>query len=276
MSLYQFFSILFAAIFLIGLTQLFFMKKSLRRILLNLWRIMTIIGISGLFFLICIKDIPLAFSLIGVLIALVLPVFIERISRPSLQIVKIISEPANWFSNNTLVETYWSIKVEVIHPKLPEGIYRLWADKWLERRVASRCRGTIQFIAENKSNDFPPMDVRWADSPQPTSPQAYISIGGQKGYITQFVKEVDIAPGDSNKIDIVVQFEGDPHCYGWNNESYAYIPENKAPRNPKWKLPPGQYRVELQIFYSDKVLYKMYRLLNSGTKDDLRMEPTSD
>lgn len=96
-------------------------------------------------------------------------------------------------------------------------------------------------------------------------------IGSQSGTIHQFVDEVDIAPGDENAVDVVVQFDDDGECYGWNNEIYTLA----SPRDSTWKIPTGKYLLDVEISFSDRILRESFILTNTGSPNDLSIVRTS-
>ena len=66
------------------------------------------------------------------------------------------------------------------------------------------------------------MRARWARTAEPVLPMMQ---SGQVVYILDPHKviadlRIDIYPGESETLDVVVRFDGDPECYGWNNETY--------------------------------------------------------
>lgn len=120
-----------------------------------------------------------------------------------------------------------------------------------------------------RSRELETMPARWAGSLQPSQPDAIIQFGNQSGTMHRFIEVVDIAPGDKNALDIVIQYDNDGICYGWNNETYTL----SNPRMTKWKLESGQYIVELVIMYGDRSITEYFLLKNA--KNTLEFKPTN-
>lgn len=59
-------------------------------------------------------------------------------------------------------------------------------------------------------------------------------------------QKVDIPVGESRTMNVVAQFDSDPECYGWSNESYL---SNPRWRNPNRRLQQGSYRIEVTILH---------------------------
>lgn len=243
----------------------------------------------------------LALSLLGIAIALGFPVFIEMIQRPSLEIEPLPKEDTVWRVSG---ERFYALRLNAKHRPLPTGWKRLYADRWLERRPAIGCHGSIEFLdvdghslhsEVNEGQMMPPMQIRWADSPQPTEPQAFIRLPQMQirwadsskptepqtfrveppmGHLLRIESAVDIAPGQNNRLDLVMRHKDDPCCYGWNNENY-FLPDisSSAPRNEKWKLPTGKYKVVVNIIFSDRSIKKHFYLHNTEELDGVKLEP---
>ena len=81
---------------------------------------------------------------------------------------------------------------------------------------------------------------------------------------------VDIAPGESADLDVVVRYDDDTDCFGWNLESYHSTPPW---RNPRWRLPAGRYLLKAEIFSGDQGCSAVYRLINDVPSDAFRLEP---
>ena len=107
------------------------------------------------------------------------------------------------------------------------------------------------------------MPVRWSSQPQPV----LTSADGQNLRLVPdtsqvaVTPQVDILPGASEPLDVVVRYDGEDECYGWNNESYFV-----SIRNPKWRLPKGRYAVEVRICSASEVCEKEFRLTNEGAQ----------
>ncbi len=69
---------------------------------------------------------------------------------------------------------------------------------------------------------------------------------------------VDISPDSSERLDLVCRFEGEPFCYGWNNESYDYADL----KNDIWKLDKVRYYIYVKIKTGGNIFDTAYELIN--------------
>jgi len=81
------------------------------------------------------------------------------------------------------------------------------------------------------------MPARWAGGPQPNA-IPIIDIATKKVEHLMLDDQrlvggtvMDIHPGESEVLDVMVRFTTDQDCYGWNNESYFLQP----PAQPRTK-----------------------------------------
>jgi hypothetical protein len=150
--------------------------------------------------------------------------------------------------------------------------------RWMQRAAATQCRGAITFHHLNDGQDVfgRAMAVRWVRSPEPIANQI-ISVDGQvQFYIRDFARaatesRIDVYPGEEELLDVVVRFDGEAECYGWNNDSYFY-----NWRNPNWKLSRERYLVKVVITSSGRKCLGVFRLVNDvDSRTDFRLIPAS-
>jgi len=144
----------------------------------------------------------------------------------------------------------------VLHNKsLPE---------FLQRSAALQCRGEITFHNLDGQVFFKKaMPIRWVSSPEPLANQIVDWQGNVQFHIRDFTRaaaesRIDVYPGENELLDVAVRFDGEPDCYGWNNDSYLY-----NWRNPSWKLPPGRYILKVVITSSGRKCVGKFRLINN-------------
>jgi|SRR5208337_665005 len=139
--------------------------------------------------------------------------------------------------------------------------------RWMQRSAALQCRGTITFHNKDGQDVFgKAMAVRWASSPEA------INLGGQIVdlqqpaqlvyrivNVTGMESRIDVYPGEEETLDVAVRFNGEPECYGWNNESYF-----NNWRTPDWKLDRGTYLVRVVIASSGNKFVGRFRLMNEA------------
>jgi hypothetical protein len=136
--------------------------------------------------------------------------------------------------------------------------------RWMQRAAAIQCRGEITFHHLNDGQDIfgRAMAVRWVNSPEPIAPRIIDVNGTVQFHILDFARAVtesriDVYPGEEEKLDVAVRFDGEPDCYGWNNESYSY-----NWRTPRWRLPQGRHLAKVTITSSGRKCHGVFRVVN--------------
>jgi|GEM_PF-6080972 len=231
----------------------------------TIWIISIAVGVFVLISLMYLLNIALsnAITTFSIILAILFPVYIERIQRPSLRIYAATLEKTLYG-----FESFWAIKVLVDHPVLGSNWKSLFARSWLEKRTAVNCRAHIKiFSNEQKPALIPDLPARWSGAIQPSQADAVIVFGNAQGTIHRFIDTIDLTPGDNNGIDIVIQYEGDRLCYSWNNETYI-LP---SPRMARLRLEPQTYIIEVSILYGDRTLSEHFMLINSGDARELKL-----
>ena len=74
-------------------------------------------------------------------------------------------------------------------------------------------------------------------------------------------------------LDVVVRFENEPDCYGWNNDSYLF-----NWRNPNWKLAGKRYLIKVVVTSSGRKCKGVFRLINDveNLNDFRLLDPSAD
>ena len=198
--------------------------------------------------------------------------FVEYLRRPRLELSKEDPPLDNKYDppGSRPATEMRALRVRLFNKTLP------WWAKWMVRAPALQCRAAITFHHLDDEQDIfgRAMEGRWASSPEPVpivlppaAPQAQqlvlIPAGG---------RGVDVYPGESELLDIAVRVDNDAECYGWNNEAYFSLPPW---RNPNWKLDRGRYLVRVGISSSGQKCVGWFRLENSTSRTDFRLEPYS-
>ncbi|MCX5855711.1 MAG: hypothetical protein NTZ24_14255 [Deltaproteobacteria bacterium] len=117
------------------------------------------------------------------------------------------------------------------------------------RQTAVSCHGNIVFLDENKKPISKPMQIRWADSPEPIKQL----IDNQNNIITlpeynlvRLSKYIDIPPDESVLCDLAIRFVNEADAYGWCTDSYF-----KNYRHLDYKLDQGSYFAKITIITGD-------------------------
>lgn len=142
--------------------------------------------------------------------------------------------------------------------------------KFLQRSAALQCRGVITFhnLVDGQLYIQKAMPVRWVHSPEPILNQIVDANGNVQFFIRDFTRgvtesRIDVYPGEQELLDIAVRFDGEPDCYGWNNDSYLF-----NWRNPNWRLPSGRYLIKVVITSSGQKCVRKFRLINNVSNLD--------
>jgi len=200
--------------------------------------------------------------LIGSLIAVCLVLFVEYQRKPSLKIE--IPSPINF-------KEFRSLRLRVRNLSLP----RIF--KWIYRQPALQCHGNITFhYINNGQNIFGrEMQIRWVNNPEPI-PLEIIFNDGKKAKMYDPIRftqlqRMNIYPGEYEDLDIVIRFNREKQCFGFNDESYRL-----SFKNPKWQLGNDQYLIKLTLRSSGETVSKKFRLINPNLIDDYRIEDSKE
>jgi len=185
----------------------------------------------------------------GGLISIAITIVVESIRRPKLRLS--IHDPLDF-------DLLRSLRLTVTNEDLNP------CARWMMRAPASQCHGKITFHHRDTGHDVfgRQMQSRWASQPEPT-PLILVAPDGSQQRIWDFARlsfgvHADIAPGESEVLDIAVRFNNEDDCYGWNNEAYS----SANSRNPNWKLNRGQYLVRVTMVSAGLIFSEVFRLVN--------------
>ncbi len=106
------------------------------------------------------------------------------------------------------------------------------------------------------------MKARWANTPEPTDIFRLMTPDGQQAFSVDPTSYIDIYPGESEPLDVVIRYDEDAECYVWNNETYAYHDR----RTQHWKIIKGEYLIRVAVTCSGGVQKGSFRLMNDGTR----------
>jgi hypothetical protein len=208
-------------------------------------------------------------SLFGVLLGALIVIQVERLRRPKLNLRLVATQDGKYPAGRP-ARTSRFIHLHVVNEPLPR-----WAT-WMSRNAAIQCRGSISFHRMDGQDIFGrSMPIKWVRTPE-ALPMAILSSDGRTtGFLVDPLRILaepreDIAPGEAAALDVVVRYDDEPECYGWNMESYQSDPPW---RNPKWKLPAGLYLLRVEISSGDQSCIGVFRLINDVPGDAFRLEP---
>ena len=149
-----------------------------------------------------------------------------------------------------------------------------WAN-WIVRSAAQQCRAEIVFLRTDGTALFDkPMTGKWTDTPEPR-----VVLSDINGQVVPYIinpqelrPAVDVYPGASEVLDVVVRVDGEDACYGWNNETYFY----QDWRNPDRKLDNRIYLVEVTVTSSGRKRKDYFRLTNDGPFAAFRLDAPTE
>lgn len=204
---------------------------------------------------------------LGAILAILFAIFVERIRKPRLTMSVGHTDIVRPTGPNFNIGDGKSLRVRVFAEPLR------WGTRWMMRSHAVQCRDDVSFHHLDGQYLYNrEMRARWAGTPEPLQ---VIGIDANQQPITILdpykivaPSEVDIAPSESETLDIVVRFDNDVECFGWSNESYQY-----AWRNLVWRIPFGRYLVRVTIRSGGQSWSEVFRLINDVPRDDFRLEP---
>lgn len=184
--------------------------------------------------------INFSISLIASLVAVLIALWVERIRLPKL----IITASGNANDINLYPPGHqhpgrWKfIRLQVTNKKM-RGIF-----SWIPRYTAINCRAALVFYNANNNVLFS-MKGRWASTPE----LAFMSP--QDKYVKLIVPDTVSLTQSSNPetLDVIAQHAPDNIAYGWNNEVYL----GPTWKNPRCRLPEGQYKLEVTIIAENGV-----------------------
>jgi hypothetical protein len=214
---------------------------------------------------------------LGAVISILVTIWVENLRRPRLRIS--IAPPVDT-TLTSLTGAYQPMPFRSLRVRVSNGALS-WLAGWLERAPALQCRGTITFHRYVDGQDVfgAVMAGRWAGGPQPSPIPIINATNNQIEHwlydderLGSAGADMDIYPGNSEDLDVVVRFNTDQDCYGWNNETYFLRPPAQPGRNPKWTLGHSRFLVKVVIRSSGHTRTDVFELINDVPVTSFRLE----
>jgi hypothetical protein len=216
-------------------------------------------------------------AVIGILLALGVPLFVEWSRRPKLMVER--GDDANQRD----VDPPWRI----VHVKIANLPLRGLLGRWLLRNPATACRVAITFKSTSDGSEVQ-MAGRWSGSPEPLSlvplpprvPIAYAKVHPQAGIpdiqwyfdhtkLPETLRTDLSADFDGEVVAVAIKRKGDNSSFGFTSESYAF-PDFCS---PELELPDEEYLVTVEAFAGGIRKASQFRLRNTGSAETgLRLE----
>jgi hypothetical protein len=209
-------------------------------------------------------------TIFGGLVSIGAVIVVESLRRPSLQLSKEDPPlPDQTYSPEAPATVARFLRVTLSNRTPP------WFARWVTRLPALQCRAAITFHHSNDEGDIfgRAMEGRWSNTPEPLIqilpvPAMPGTPAGQIAVIPQLRNWVDVYPGESETLDIVIRAGDDAECYGWNNEAYP------SWRNQRWKLAPapGRYLARVVVTSMGLTRVRWFQIENSAGRESFRLE----
>lgn len=169
-----------------------------------------------------LEEIGIVLGILGVLLAIFIPVIFEQWKKPNLDIIAIDERGSG-------TAPYKFAHVKVVNK--PHKIIR-----FIQRNYVNDATAKIIFIDKHTGQELFTMPCKWTGKPEPLEP-VYDPQKRIFGYVFDTTKipdaqSINIAPGEEGEaLDVAIKRNGEKECYGFNALSYA-------PRyQPGWKDP---------------------------------------
>lgn len=197
--------------------------------------------------------IAVLLGLLGVGVAIYIPVSIEKKKRPALRI-----ERADDLNARDREPPWRIVHIKVVNEPLGGRLAR-----WLLTNVATSCKVSVTFTSRSDGKDTT-IPGRWSATPQPL----ILLTGG--GYLGKFFDDAkvpetlrfDLSPDPEGEVlGIAVKIEGDPAAYAFTSESYA---ANDKLRLPRLALPDEEYDVTVTARAGGIEESEQFTLFNRG------------
>jgi hypothetical protein len=173
-------------------------------------------------------DLGIWLAVLAILIALSLPVLIDRVKRPRLAII-----PTSWSPS---FPTAWSFATFAVYNR-PRRLARLFSTD-----TAAGCRAFAD-VRKPNTQDFVLRGIQlgWSHKPQPlnTNPDGTTRFAPER---TPERIWADLPAGDTGFEVAAAILHDDGTAYAFGVDSYAF-----DHRNPDWKLDRGSYDVDVRI-----------------------------
>jgi hypothetical protein len=142
------------------------------------------------------------------------------------------------------------------------------------RAAALQCKAEITFYELDGRDRFgKSMIGRWSSSPQPLPIKGRILPEGKEFLIEDpsrltLESRTDIFPGERKELDLVLRFQGEENCYGWNNDQFFKL-DNK--NNLDWPLEHHRYLVQVRIFTFGQSFTGIFEIVNNVPYSSFRL-----
>jgi hypothetical protein len=189
--------------------------------------------------------ISLAISFLAVLVAIIVPLAIERTKWPELRLDK--ADDANARHLNPVAR--------FVHVRVTNLPLDGWRGRWLQRNTANGCKVEITFRSKSDGKATP-MPGRWSATPQP------LTLGVFDNEKVPQSLRFDLPPDEQGEVvAVAIKRDGSASAFGFTSYSYA----DPAMCLPVLALPDEEYVVEVRAHAGPIEAHRSFVLTNSGT-----------
>lgn len=194
----------------------------------------------------------LAISFLAVVVAIGLPLLIERAKWPELRLDKADDSNAR----------HLSPVARFVHVRVTNQPLGGWRGRLLQRNTANGCKVEITFRSESDGK-VTPMPGRWSGTPQP------LTLGVFDNEKVPQSLRFDLPPDEQGEVvAIAIKRDGDTNAYGFTSYSYA----DPTMCLPSLALPDEEYDVDVRAHAGPVEARKSFALKNTGaTHRDLHL-----
>lgn len=189
--------------------------------------------------------VGLMISFLAVLVAIVVPLVIERAKWPELRLGK--ADDAN--------ARHLSPVARFVHIRVTNLPIEGWLGRWLQRNTANGCK--VEITLRSKSDGkVTPMPGRWSAAPQPLT----LGVFDQER-VPQSLR-FDLPPDEQGEVvAIAIKRDGNASAFGFTSFSYA----DPTMCLPSLALPDEEYEVLVRAHAGPVETQRSFTLRNSGT-----------
>ncbi len=189
--------------------------------------------------------IGLTISFLAVIVAVVLPLLIERAKWPELRLGR--ADDAN--------ARHLSPVARFVHVRVTNQPLRGLRARWLQRNTANACKVEITFRSKS-SGDVISMPGRWSATPQP------LTLGIFDNEKLPQSLRFDLPPDEQGEVvAVAIKRDGNSDAFGFTSYSYA----DPAMCLPTYALPDEEYEVEIRAHAGPVEARRTFVLKNTGT-----------
>jgi len=195
--------------------------------------------------------------LVGALAGVWVTLIVEALRSPALSIAPRAGGKAMAFRVED--NDGWIVQLHLRNAPLPRWL------SFVQREALVEVSGTLTFRDLSGKALAKPMPIRWSNSPQPG--HQYVELarsGAELRYVVDHERlvtrwTVPPLPSEDGVFDVAARYRGEDACYGYTNESYF-----SQFRPPAWRLPIGEYVVDVQISAANGSARQLFKLENRG------------